>query len=91
MIFNVGATWYQRYLLHIINNHIQFFITFYIFTAAVIARVLIPQSHLLYGGRTAAVETKNQDISTAAAEFLRPPYGRHTAILESWMHFNYSP
>ena len=37
--------------------------------------LLIPQSHLLYGGRTVAVELQNQVIPAVAVEILRPPYG----------------
>ena len=40
---------------------------------------LIPQSHLLYGGRTLAVELQNRVIPAVAVEILRWPQGHRTA------------
>ena len=40
---------------------------------------LIPQSHLLYGGRTVAVELQNRVIPAVAVEILRWPQGHRTA------------
>ena len=39
----------------------------------------IPQSHLLYGGRTVAVELQNRVIPAVAVEILRWPQGNRTA------------
>ena len=44
-------------------------------------RFLIPQSHLLCGGRTVAVELQNRVIPTVAVEILRWPQGHRTANL----------
>ena len=41
--------------------------------------ILIPQSHLLYGGRTVAVELQNRVIPAVAVEILRWPQDRRTA------------
>ena len=41
--------------------------------------LLIPQSHLLYGGRTVAVELQNRVIPAVAVEILRWPQGHLTA------------
>ena len=40
---------------------------------------LIPQSHLLYGSRTVAVELQNRVIPAVAVEILRWPQGHRTA------------
>ena len=40
---------------------------------------LIPQSHLLYGGRTVAIELHNRVIPAVAVEILRWPQGHRTA------------
>ena len=40
---------------------------------------LIPQSHLLYGGRTVAVELQNRVIPAVAVQILRWPQGHRTA------------
>ena len=40
---------------------------------------VIPQSHLLYGGRTLAVELQNRVIPAVAVEILRWPQGHRTA------------
>ena len=40
---------------------------------------LIPQSHLLYGGRTVAVELQNRVIPAVAVEILRWSQGHRTA------------
>ena len=39
---------------------------------------IIPQSHLLYGGRTVAVELQNRVIPAVAIEILRWPQGHCT-------------
>ena len=40
---------------------------------------IIPQSHLLYGGRRVAVELQNRVIPAVAVEILRWPQGHRTA------------
>ena len=40
---------------------------------------VMPQSHLLYGGRTASVGTQNREKPAAAVENLRRPQGLPTA------------
>ena len=42
-------------------------------------KTLIPQSHLLYGGRTVAVELQNRVIPAVAVEILRWPQGHRMA------------
>ena len=39
----------------------------------------MPQSHLLYGGRTVVVELQNRVIPAVAVEILRWPQGHRTA------------
>ena len=39
----------------------------------------MPQSHLLYGGRTVVVELQNRVIPAVAVENLRWPQGHRTA------------
>ena len=39
----------------------------------------MPQSHLLYGGRTVVVELQNRVIPAVAVEILRLPQGHRTA------------
>ena len=40
---------------------------------------IMPQSHLLYGGRTVVVELQNRVIPAVAVEILRWPQGHRTA------------
>ena len=39
----------------------------------------MPQSHLLYGGRTVVVELQNRVIPAVAVEIMRWPQGHRTA------------